>query len=243
MDTWQLMDSKAIGVSIGETDDLEAGLAAIGLTDPRPVVVLVGGAGGLGADDLERLRPVIADGLVPVLEEYGAAAIDGGTDAGVMRLLGQERTRRQARFPLVGVVAHGTVRWPGERPRDNAAELEPNHTRFLVVPGMEWGDEAAWISRAASTLAGSAPSVTVLVNGGQIAYDDVARSIESGRPVLVVEGSGRTADEFAAALRGDPADDRAVCLIESDLVSAVPFALGPLRSAITSALDRSGDGS
>ncbi|WP_329000366.1 hypothetical protein OHA18_38775 [Kribbella sp. NBC_00709] len=242
MDTWQLTDSTAIGVHLGATDDLAAALTAIGLPGPRPVVVLVGGAGGLGADDLERLRPLIAEALVPVLEEYGAVAIDGGTDAGVMRLLGQERAGRQAGFPLVGVVAQGTVNWPGEPPRDGTADFEPNHTRFLAVPGTEWGDEAPWIADAATVLAGSAPSITLLVNGGQIAYDDAARSIESGRPVLVVEGSGRTADQFAAALRGEPADARAVRLARSGLVSAVPLDSLPLRLAITSALDRSGDG-
>ena len=37
-----------------------------------------------------------------------------------------------------------------------------------------------------------------------------------------VAGSGRTADVFAAALAGDPADERAVSLIRSGLIHSVP---------------------
>jgi hypothetical protein len=84
----------------------------------------------------------------------------------------------------------------------------------------------------ATVLAGDAPSATVLINGGEIAYSDVERSLAAGRSVLAVAGSGRTADHLAAAIRGDPADERAVALAESDLVQAVP-AENPGRLAHT----------
>ena len=84
----------------------------------------------------------------------------------------------------------------------------------------------------ATVLAGDTPSATVLINGGEIAYSDVERSLAAGRSVLAVAGSGRTADDLAAALRGDPADERAVALAESDLVQAVP-AENPSRLAHT----------
>jgi hypothetical protein len=51
----------------------------------------------------------------------------------------------------------------------------------------------------------------VLVNGGQIAYTDVAGSLGSGRPVVVLAGSDRTADAAEARReRHDPllAEDR-----------------------------------
>ena len=47
------------------------------------------------------------------------------------------------------------------------------------------------IAQTASSLAGTSPSMTVLVNGGQIANDDVERSVQVGRRVVVVAGSGR----------------------------------------------------
>jgi SLOG in TRPM, prokaryote len=216
-------DRTARAVQVEEPDELRAALAALGLHPPRTVVVVVGGAGGLKDADLDRLSPLFESGLIPVITRLGAVAVDGGTWSGVMRLLGEARSDAGAGFHLVGVAAVGTVRLPGgQPPQDDAAPLDPNHSHFVLVPGDDWGAEADWIARVATALAGDRPSATVLVNGGEIAYADVGRSLDAGRPVLAVAGSGRTADELAAALQGDPADERAVALAESELVEAVP---------------------
>jgi SLOG in TRPM, prokaryote len=140
-----------------------------------------------------------------------------------MRLLGEARSGARADFPLIGVAAAGTVTLPGgQPPRDDAAMLDPDHTHLVLVPGDDWGAETSWIAQVATDLAGSKLSATVLVNGGEIAYSDVERSLDAGRPVLTVEGSGRTADQLAAAVQGRPADERAVALVKSGLIQAVP---------------------
>jgi hypothetical protein len=55
--------------------------------------------------------------------------IDGGTDAGVMQLIGRARAASGGRFPLIGVAAEGTVMVPGAGTSSpDATELEPNHT-------------------------------------------------------------------------------------------------------------------
>jgi hypothetical protein len=90
------------------------------------------------------------------------------------------------------------------------------------VPGDQWGAESPWIADTATVLADTAPSITVLINGGEIAYSDVERSVQAGRSVVAVAGSGRTADEFAAALAGESADERAAALITSGLIRSVP---------------------
>jgi hypothetical protein len=226
----------AAGVRVHDPGRLRDALAAVRLHPPRPVLVLVGGAGGMGAPYAEQVRETFRSGVVPVVQRLGAVALDGGTRSGVMRLLGETRTEAGASFPLVGVVASGTVRLPGEPATgEDRAELDPGHTHVLLVPGEDWGAESPWLARAATELAGPSPSVTVLLNGGAIAYSDVGLSLEAGRPVLTVEGSGRTADELARALRGRPADPRAVALVRSGLVRAVPVddpsALGRLVAA------------
>jgi hypothetical protein len=230
----------AVALRVDQPSELPAALAALGLQAPRPVVVLVGGAGGLDWADLDRLRPLFESGLLPVVTRLGAAAIDGGTWSGVMRLLGEACSGAGADFPLIGVAAAGTVTLPGgQPPQDDAAPLDPNHSHFVLVPGEEWGAEADWIARVATSLADDEPSVTVVVNGGEIAYSDVERSLDAGRPVLTVAGSGRTADQLAAAVEGGPADERAVALVKSGLVQAVR-ADDPatLASVLTSALTR-----
>lgn len=230
--------NEATCIRVEEPGVLSAALVAAGLPVSRPVLVVVGGAGGLGAADLERLAPVFTAGLVPAIEQTGAVVIDGGTNSGVMRMLGHARGPGSHAFRLVGVVAEGTVKLPGRRDvRDDAAELEPHHTDFVVVPGHEWGAESPWISLTATALAAGEQSVTVLVNGGDIAYADVSRSLEVGRPVVVVAGSGRTADEIAGALRGEVSDRRAQAIAASGLASSVPVAdPSLLREAVVAAL-------
>ena len=73
----------------------------------------------------------------------------------------------------------------------------------------------------ATVLAGATRSITVLINGGQIAFADVERSVEAGRWVLVISGSGRTADVFAAALARVAGDTRSEALVDSGLLSSV----------------------
>lgn len=215
--------ARAQATDVGDLGELASALTSLGLSPPRPTVVVVGGAGGLDHAGIERLRPVIATGIMPVLERLGAAAVDGGTLSGVMRMLGEARWAQGGAFPLVGVVAEGTVVVPG-RPAPPGADavLEPHHSHFMIVPGDQWGAEAPWIAHTATVLAGAAPSITVLINGGEIAYSDIERSVQAGRRVAVIAGSGRTADVIASALAGTGSDERALALTESGLVGAVP---------------------
>lgn len=217
-----------------DLDVLRASLAAAGIASGRPVLVVVGGAAGMDDVDLRRLRPTFA-AIVDLLEELGGCAVDGGTDAGVMRLLGEARRRAGAGFPLVGVAARGTV-VVGDRPHvAGAADLAPGHSHLVLVPGDDWGDECPWLADVAGAAAGTpvvgatgttggAPSVTLLVNGGDIAYEDAEHSHRHRREVIALEGSGRTADELTAALSGDPAaDPRARALVADGPVSSVPL--------------------
>lgn len=213
---------RALAARVTETAELRSVLTALELLPPRPTVVVVGGAGGLDATEMDRLRPLFASGITPVMEKFGAVGVDGGTLAGVMQLFGE--VRATAAFPLLGVVAAGTVRLPGTSAPDDGHSfaLEPRHSHFLIVPGDKWGAEAPWIAEAATVLADSAPSITVLINGGDIAYSDVELSVQAGRPVVAVAGSGRTADAFANALAGESVDERVAALVRSGLIRSVP---------------------
>ena len=213
----------ARAVEVSEVRELPTALVSLGLAPPRRTVVVVGGAGGLDDAGMERLRPVVGSGIVPVLERLGAVGVDGGTLSGVIRMLGEARSAQRAVFPLVGVVAAGTVALPGRpAPPLASAVLEPHHTHFVIVPGDQWGADSPWIAHTATVLAGGAPSITVLINGGDIAYSDVERSVQAGRRVVVVAGSGRTADVIAQALAGAGAEERSQALTESGLVHSVP---------------------
>jgi len=223
---------------VARVTDIPATLDAVGVPRPRPLLVLVGGAGGMDEATRQVLAAVLRDVVVPCIERHGAAVVDGGTDSGVMRMVGQVRAERADGFALVGVAAEGTVRVPGGGPViDDAADPEPHHSHLVLVPGRAWGDESPWLAHVADAITGDRPSLTVVVNGGEITYTDVEQSIERGRPVVVLAGTGRTADAIAGARNGRAADGRAVAIAASPLteVVAVDDAAG-LRAAIDALL-------
>ncbi len=197
------------------TDALPELLAAAGLPIGRPVVVVVGGAAGMAPSVANAIDAVLRKVVIPVVERLAGTVVDGGTDSGVMRSMGRARAASDARFPLVGVAVAATVIDGAEEVVDDAAPMEPNHTLVMLVPGSGWGGEVAWIGRVASAIARESPSVTILVNGGEIAYDDVAASLRQGRPVLVLAGTGRAADAIAAARRFGSPDPRTASIASS----------------------------
>jgi hypothetical protein len=227
-------------VRIASPDEVLTALERIGVERDRPVVVLVGGAGGMEERDYEMLAEVMREAVLPAVVRGGAVVVDGGTDSGVMRLIGRARSAAAACFPLLGVAAEGTVTVAGAAPLSaDAADLEPNHTAFLLVPGSTWGDEAPWITNVASAIAGPHATVTILVNGGEIAYTDVTGSLASGRPVVVLAGSGRTADAIARAAAGSDGDRRATEIAASPLVRVVDMAdTGAVAAELDAALLR-----
>jgi hypothetical protein len=181
--------------------DLAVALSAIGLIENRPVLVVIGGASLISEEDLQRLQRLFSEVLAPLAQELGLIVADGGTDAGVMRLMGNAREEISGTFPLVGFSPDGLVKLPDdETSSTELTDLEPHHTHFFLVPGDQWGDESRWLARIASQIAGNYPSVTVLINGGSIALVDARENLKVHRPLVVIEGSGRLADEIAEAV-------------------------------------------
>lgn len=219
---------------VDEVADLEAALDALEVPRPRTAMVLVGGAGTMDPADLDTVADLFAREVLPQLAARGAVVVDGGTDAGVMAAIGRARADSEYDVPLVGVAARGTVVDP-DRPTaaPDGAVLEPHHTRVVLVPGSRWGDESPWLAAVADAVARDAPSLTLLVNGGQITYADARESLERGRPVVVLAGTGRTADAIAAAKGGGTADERATRIAASALtiVSPVEAVADGLREA------------
>lgn len=217
----------AQAVQVTTVAELPDALNNLGLAIGRPTLVLIGGASGISQEYMLRLRDLFVEVLAPLVEAAGACVVDGGTDAGIMRLMGQARAKTGTTFPLIGVAAIGTVILPNVRPvSSDAARLEPNHTHFVLVPGKEWGAESPWIAQVANELGRNSPSVTLLINGGKIAWIDVTNSVKAKRSVIVVAGSGRTADTLAAMLRGKTADDSTPKFTQTGLLQAVDLENG-----------------
>ena len=171
------------------------------LTEHRPVLVVIGGASLISEADLLRLQRLFVEVLAPLAQELGLVVAEGGTDAGVMRLMGNARSQIEGTFPLIGVSPITLVKLSNhDNASSDAAFLEPHHTHCFLVPASQWGHESPWLAKIASVLAGEHPSVTVLINGGAIALVDAMENVKLNRPLIVIGGSGRLADEIAAAI-------------------------------------------
>ncbi len=205
----------AQALKVNAEAELTMGLTAMGLGKNRPVLVVVGGASLIAPADLIKLQTLFTEILAPLAQDLGCYVVDGGTDAGVMKLIGNARSEIRSGgtiFPLIGVAPIGLVKLPQRNTADDVGrnladninedptELEPHHSHFVLVPGNQWGNESGWLARIASLLAGDYPSVTVLINGGAIALVDAQSSIREQRPIVTIAGSGRLADEIAMAI-------------------------------------------
>lgn len=183
-------DNTVKAAYISDNTDINKAIEELQIPHPETVIVLVGGAGGIGWLDKFPMRKAI--GIVARLaEETHSVVIDGGTQAGIMTEIGKQRKRNKFSFPLIGVVFDSLLM--REEPQ---SILDPNHTHFFLIPGEDWGDESEWISKIATTIAGDRKSITILVNGGKISRTDVEYSLLEDRPTFVMRGTGRLADEI-----------------------------------------------
>ncbi|PZV03631.1 MAG: hypothetical protein DCF32_13520 [Leptolyngbya sp.] len=194
------------------TTSLEA-LDCMGVPMPRPTLVIIGGASLMSDESVERLQTVFNQVFAPLAQSLGLTVLDGGTDTGVIHMMGQARHAIGGSFPLLGVVPQGKARLPSDRHHDDSRhDLEPNHTNFFLIPGDEWGSESPWLAELASQISVDRPALTVLVNGGQIALIDLKENLATGRPAIVLSGSGRLADSIAAATATSPPETDPVIL-------------------------------
>jgi hypothetical protein len=173
----------ARAITIDSIEDIPTALLEFGFRSRRPVVVVIGGASLMG-DQGERLQDLFNRFLAPFIEESGGYAIDGGTAAGVMRLMGMAREKIGGTFPLIGVCPSALARWPDRsNSHPNAADLEPNHSHFILVPGSSWGDESPVLAEISKLLRQKNASVALLVNGmrGKILGWEIPCSSSWGR--------------------------------------------------------------
>jgi hypothetical protein len=182
-------------------------------TDADAFVVLSGGAEHLaGARQRELLAMFGALGTLG--RERRIVVVDGGTKAGIMEAAGLARRASGRAFPLVGVVPARQI------PPAGRTTLDPNHSHIVAVddpslpagePG--WGSETATMYWFFDRLASGRSSVAVVANGGRITLDEIAANVEAGRPIILIDGSGRAADATIALLRGTtPADAESAAL-------------------------------
>jgi hypothetical protein len=193
-------------IRVAPDDSVDAILSALGVKTPAPCLFISGGAGGMSEEDIAKTRIIMDEGVAKFASEHGVTVIDGGTESGVMQMIGEARRNHHYSFPLIGVAPAGKVQYPGHANPDNEAELDSNHSHFVLVEADEWGGESKMIIDLTRAVCGKKKehALGILINGGKIAQQDIYLATSTGDhniPILVLEGSGRFAEELATAFR------------------------------------------
>jgi len=176
-------------------------LKQLGVQSGSPVIVFMGGAAKMNAEDAIRLERAIHDGVARAAVELEASVVDGGTDSGTMGLLNAALRERQHTGIYIGVAPGSLTHLPNQPTNGHLEPLGGAHTHFVLVEGENWGDELKPMYALINALAEGAPSLGILVNGGKGTEDEVEENVSDDRKVVVLEGSGRLADKISLQLR------------------------------------------
>ncbi len=178
---------------------------------PESLIVLSGAASGLDSSLEPRLTQLFSRGIARAARELNSTLISGGTDDGTMALLGRGVYEQSRECTLIGIAPNHLTTYPDEskgrspEEKTHLVSLEPHHTHFVMVDSDEWGGETQVMYGLVSFLAKKkVPTVTVLVNGGELCRKEILSNVRSGIPIIIVEGSGRLADELAQLHREQP---------------------------------------
>ncbi len=215
----------ARAVRASPDDDPAAVVKTLELPAASGLLMLSGGADQMSNATFEQLAAAFGP-VGAALAQAGVTVIDGGTDSGVMALMGRALARGGRTAPYIGVVpAHAEVKPGGPHGEDM---LEPHHSHFVLVESGEWGGETRLMYGLAAYFSAHAPSISILANGGGIALKEAEWNVEQRREIIFLSGSGRLADEVTSGVhRPDTAQRRIAKLVRYDRVTLFDLAQPP----------------
>jgi hypothetical protein len=187
-------------------------------TLPRVALFITGGASQMSDEDIRLTRLLFEQAIAPFAQDKQIVVIDGATQSGVIEMMATARRKGGYTFPLIGIAPFSRIHYPG-KPKPPPSDKEEKstyplcvgHSHFVFVTGESYGAESEMIVNMAHVLAGGerdkagrkVPAIGVVVNGGKITSQEayMATSKYIDVPLVVLEGSGRFADELAEAVR------------------------------------------
>jgi hypothetical protein len=175
--------------------------AALDLSLGLPLVIVIGGADSLDRALERRLAHLLREGVTRAAASANAMMIDGGTQAGVMTLMGAAAALEGECGRLIGVAPAGKVTYPGGPPvGGDEAPLDSNHGRFVLAPADEWGGETVTMFQLADAISKGHRVAVVLIGGGRVAEEELRAALERGYPVIALAGTGGFSDRLLRSL-------------------------------------------
>ena len=199
-------------------DGLAEVVATLGLPARTTTVVVNGETGDNPGFPAARVREVLRSVVRQLSVCPGPVIISGGTRAGVFALLDEVVHELGFPGPVVGVVPAGQINRPEGTP------LATHHTDVLMVAGDAWGDETSFLLALCRELDRRGPMVALVAGGGRQTLVEVEGHLVDRRSVVVLQGTGRAADDLAA--QSPPHQNVIVCDVRT------PDGRGPWRSVL-----------
>lgn len=202
-------NNRALALLVDSKTTAQDIISQFNLPEYRSVILNLGGADGLEQKSKAKLTQLFSRGIARGAVEGKAVLIDGGTNTGVMELLGDGIAARGNKVPLIGVAPAAKVSYPGSL--TDGVPLEPNHSHFVLVQGLEWGNETATMFSLAQALSvnisnnstgtnktakkpvgkkDTMPSLVILTGGGEVTKKEIVRAVRQNLGIIVIEESG-----------------------------------------------------
>jgi len=217
-------------------------IAKLGLQKSKAVILILGGTDIPNAELQARLLQLFSRGLARAVVENGALIIDGGTKSAAIKALDKALIDGARKVSLLAVVNDSQITYDADDASGREV-LDSNHTHFVAVKSASSDSEMNTMYGIAEEISQDIPILTMLVNEGSVARDEVVRSVRKEWPILVVGGSGGFADEIQQAWKdkqnyiqavsvwkpGDPNKPKPVLSFIADPVLAEVIADGDLH--------------
>jgi hypothetical protein len=196
-------DNETVAIFPPAATKAEEILNALKIPPYKAVILIIGGADSVDEKLKPQLIQLFSRGIARAAANASAAIVDGGTQSGVMEMMGQGVSDRGFQASLIGVAPAGLVTYPGAEANADT-QLDPNHSHFVLVDGNAWGSELPTIFNMMKALTSKVPGVVILASGGANSRNELIHAVRQNLKVIVVEGSGGLADEVAAACKQKP---------------------------------------
>jgi len=182
-------------------------ISSLEIEIPKSVIFVAGGAANLDEENEPRLIQLFSRSIAKIAFENKSLIVDGGTDSGVMSLAGLAVADRGRKTNLLGVAPASMVHYPGKPEQETEKEtysLEPNHSHFVLVKKDNFGGEKDMLFKLLKYFSINTQVVMILVNGGTLSKFEVLNSVRTKISIIVMEQSGRLADEIAELYKKKP---------------------------------------
>src|SRR4029434_5141738 len=97
----------AVVCTPGLDTDAQTILKSLEIPQPHALIMVFGGAKGLDDSRKARLVEVFTNAIAPAAAELGALVIDGGTQSGVMAMMGEALAQGGQESQLLGIAPAG----------------------------------------------------------------------------------------------------------------------------------------